>query len=270
MLHNKEGILTNRKVVRRCNPKRETECRGHQLTVLQSLPRALLACLRRPPPTPPYSSLSFPLFSLYLLYIISFLLPSRSRRMSFFSRKRQTTNHAPSSSTQVTVGQSASQALAQTKEAAEKQALAQRQQQQEAQAQAQALAQQQAQAQVQQQQIARERDLASSSVDSFCIIPCIYSSSLFIRQPTAKRREINEKETDRPFPITALLPPADLQNRRHTRGRRAVCSFLLLLFSLNQVSHHPLVPHPHPFLDTVTPCPPLRRKQENYCFLVVW
>ncbi|EJD03699.1 uncharacterized protein FOMMEDRAFT_105816 [Fomitiporia mediterranea MF3/22] len=76
--------------------------------------------------------------------------------MSFFSRKKAT-NHAPSNSTQVTVGVSASQALAQTKEAAERQALAQ-QQQQAAQAQQQA----QAQAQAQQQQLARERELAAT------------------------------------------------------------------------------------------------------------
>ncbi|KAL5495002.1 hypothetical protein ACEPAI_464 [Sanghuangporus weigelae] len=80
--------------------------------------------------------------------------------MSFFSRKRQTTSHAPSSSAQVTVGQSASQALAQTREAAERQALAQQQQQQQAQQQAQLQAQ--AQTQQQQQQVSRERELASS------------------------------------------------------------------------------------------------------------
>ena len=72
--------------------------------------------------------------------------------MSFF-RKRQTT-HAPSSSTQVTVAQSPSQALAQTEKGLEKQALSQQQQQAQAQAQAQQLA----------REMARERDAPQSSV----------------------------------------------------------------------------------------------------------
>ncbi|THH09190.1 hypothetical protein EW145_g2194 [Phellinidium pouzarii] len=75
----------------------------------------------------------------------------RARRMSFF-RKRQTNTHAPSNSTQVTVAQSASQALAQTKDATEK--LAQQQQ----------LLQQQQQAQAQQmaREIAKEREMNPS------------------------------------------------------------------------------------------------------------
>ena len=112
-------------------------------TALRPLP-SLLAAL--------YSS-HFPSYT-----TISFLLPTRARRMSFFSRKRQTNTHAPSASAQVTVSQSASQALAQTKDAAEKQAQAQAQQLQQQQAQLQA---QQAQLQ---QQLAKERELNSSYV----------------------------------------------------------------------------------------------------------
>lgn len=79
------------------------------------------------------------------LRTIAFLLPGRARRMSFF-RKRQTT-HAPSSSTQVTVVQPASAALAQT----EKGALAQQQQTQ-------------VQAQQMAREMAKERDGSQSSV----------------------------------------------------------------------------------------------------------
>ena len=78
--------------------------------------------------------------------------------MSFFSRKRQTNNHAPSSSAQVTISQSASQALAQTKEGVEKQAAAQQQQLQQQHSQ---LQQQQAQLQ---QQLVKEREMNASSV----------------------------------------------------------------------------------------------------------
>lgn len=81
--------------------------------------------------------------------------------MSFF-RKRQTNTHASQNSTQVTVAQSASAALAQTKEAAEKQALAQQQQQ----------AQQMA------REMAREREISPSSV-LFLITPLSLSLSDF-------------------------------------------------------------------------------------------
>ena len=111
--------------------------------------------------------------------------------MSFFSRKRQTTSHAPSNSTQVTVGQSASQALAQTREAAERQqALAQQQQQAQQQSQLQAQAQAQAHmntAQQAQAPIAQQRSFNQAAIANYyASIGAAHGTSQFTQEQLAQ------------------------------------------------------------------------------------